>query len=90
MNKKLVRDWRKQQPELKAQTRGARSNRVGRKPYWPDLEDKLVEWVLDKRLNGIGLSETMIRLKAKQMAKEMDPTTVEGFSECTLWLYRFM
>ena len=90
VNEKLVRDWRKQQPELKAQPTTARSNRVGRKPYWPDLEDKLAEWVLDKRLNGIGLSGTMIRLKAKQMAKEMDPTTVEGFSGCTSWLYRFM
>ena len=36
---------------------------IAAKPYWPELEDKLHEWVLEKRQNGIGLSGAMIRLK---------------------------
>ena len=90
VNEKLVRDWRKNKAELEKQPRRSRSKRVGVKPRWPELERKVAEWVLDKRLNGIGLSGTMIRLKSKQMAKDMPPEQVEGFTGCTSWLYRFM
>ena len=40
----------------------AKSVRPGMKPYWPELENKLHECVLDKQMNGIGNSGTMIRL----------------------------
>ena len=50
------------------------------KARWPELENKLQEWVLDRRLNGIGISGTMIRFKAKSMAKDMPPEDVEGFT----------
>ena len=43
-----------------------------------------------RRMNGIGVSGTMIRLKAKSIAKSMPPGDVEGFTGCTSWLYRFM
>lgn len=90
VNEKLVRDWRKKKAELEALPRGKRSLRAGAKPHWPELENKVTEWVLDKRLNGIGLSGTMIRLKAKVIAREMPPEEVEGFTATTSWLYRFM
>ena len=41
-------------------------------------------------MNGIGLSGTMIRLKAKLMTQDMPPDQVEGFTASTSWLYRFM
>ena len=90
VSEKLVRDWRKKKAVLSALPKRTRSQRVGVKPRWPELETKVTEWVLDKRLNGIGLSGTMIRLKAKLMAKDMPPDQVEGFTGCTSWLYRFM
>ena len=54
--------------ELKALPR---LQRVGAKPRWPELESKVMEWVLDKHMNGIGLSGTMIELKAELMAQDM-------------------
>ena len=68
----------------------AKSARPGMKPHWPELEEALQQWVLDKRLNGIGISGTMIRLMAKKMAKEMPPENVAGFTGSSSWLYRFM
>ena len=90
VNEKLVRDWRKKKAELEALPRGKRSLRPGVKPHWPELENKVTEWVLDKRLNGIGLSWTMICLKAKLIAREMPPEEVKGFTATTSWLYRFL
>ena len=43
-----------------------------------------------KANDGIGLSGTMIRLKAKLMTQDMPPDQVEGFTASTSWLYRFM
>ena len=90
VSEKLVREWRKKKSELKALPRTRRSQRVGAKPQWPELEIKVTEWVLEKRMNGIGLSGTMIRLKAKLMTQDMPPDQVEGFTASTSWLYRFM
>ena len=90
VNEKLVRDWRKKKDELMKMLKAAKSARPGMKPYWPEVENKLHEWILEKRLNGIGISGTMVRLKAKMMAKEMSPSDVAGFRGSTVWLHRFM
>ena len=41
-------------------------------------------------MNGIGISGTMIRLKANIMAKEMSQSEVAGFSGSTAWLNHFI
>ena len=66
VKEKLVRDWRKKKADLKAMPRTGRSQRVGVKPQCPELETKAKEWVLDKRLNGIGVCGTMIRLNSQR------------------------
>ena len=43
---KLIRDWRKKKAELQSLPGSRRSQRPGIKPYWPELEDKLNDWVL--------------------------------------------
>ena len=45
--------------------RACRVMRPGREAHWPEVEDRLHECVLDKRLKGIGTSGTMIRLKVR-------------------------
>ena len=90
VNEKLVRDWRKKKNELLKMPKTAKSARPGMKPHWPELEEKLHQWVLDKRMNGIGVSGTMIRLMAKKMANDMPPEETQGFTGSTSWLYRFM
>ena len=90
VNKKLVRDWRKKKSKLSTLPRATRLQHVGVTLHWPKLKSRLHEWVLDKRVNGIGVSGTIIRLKAKAMAKEMSPEDVEAFTGSPPWLYSFM
>ena len=71
ISEKLVHDWIKKKTKLKKHARMTRLLRPGRKAHWPQLENILKEWVLDRCLNGVAVSGTMIRLKAKSMAKEM-------------------
>ena len=75
---KLVRDWRKKSQNWKHYQR------------WQDRN--VLEWShtgQNLRIN-LGVSGTMIRLKAKAMPKEMPPEDVEGFTGSALWFYRFM
>ena len=51
VNKKLVRDWRKQVEKLKCMPKNKCSNR-GKQCQWPELEDKLVTWIEQQRQSG--------------------------------------
>ena len=64
-----------------------RVERPGGKPFWPELEARLVSWVRKKRQEGVGISGSMIRLKAKVFALEMGVGDLRGG---TTWCYRFM
>ena len=87
VSEKLVRDWRKQKSKLKKMPQKRRADRPGGKPHWPELEAQLVSWIQENRNNGIGLCGSMVRLKAKLFAKEMD---IDRFTGNPTWLYRFM
>ena len=52
ISEKLVRDWRKKKTELVKLPRACRAIRPEREAHWPEFEDRLHEWVLDKRLKG--------------------------------------
>jgi hypothetical protein len=63
INEKMVRNWRKQEDELRLTKKSKRANR-GQKARWPALEDKIETWVLEPRASLRGVSTTQIRLKA--------------------------
>lgn len=44
VNEKQVRDWRGKKAELESLSKSRRSQRVGAKPHWPELEEKLYDW----------------------------------------------
>ena len=44
----------------------AARSRPGVMTRWPELENRIFEWVIERRMNGIGTSGTMIHLKAGQ------------------------
>ena len=46
VNEKQVREWRKKKAELESGSKSSRSQRVGVKPYWPELEQKVHDWIL--------------------------------------------
>ena len=41
-----MRDWKKKKTELVKLPRACRAVRLGREAHWPELEDRLHEWVL--------------------------------------------
>ena len=87
VSEKLIRDWRGKEAKLQLLPKTLKAQRPGAKPKWPELEERLQEWVEEKRRSGIGLSGTMICLKAKVFAREMN---LEDFLGTTSWLSRFM
>ena len=86
VNESMIRRWRRQKSELSTCSKSKKSFR-GHKCRWPALEDELEEWVLKKRAEGRGVSTVQIRLKAKDIAKNMK---FESFSGGPSWCFRFM
>ena len=74
-----MRDWRKKKEVLQSMPKMRKMMRVGREPQWPELEQRLYDWVQEKRKNGILLSGTMIRLKAKSIEKDHPDLSI-GFT----------
>ena len=85
VNEKLVRDWRKQVEKLKCMPNKC-SNR-GKQCQWPEMQDKLVNWIEDQRQFGYIVTRNMIRIKALAMIDELNIT---GFQASNNWCTRFL
>ena len=86
VNEKLVRDWRKQIEKLKCIPSNKCSNR-GKRCQWPELEDKLVNWIEDQRQFGYIVTRNMIRIKVLAMIDELNTA---GFQASNNWCTRFL
>lgn len=87
---KVVWDWKgKNGQTWGVYMSSCRSQQIGCKLHWPELEEKLMECVSEKRMNGIGLLGSTIR--SKENGSEMHHDTVLGFTCSSSWLhYWFM
>lgn len=82
----MVRRWRKQEDDLrKAKT--TRQSFRGNKAKWPQLEDKLGQWVNEHTAAGGSVSTNSIRLMATAIARDMQ---IEDFRGGPSWCFRFM
>jgi len=81
VNKKLVRDWRKQVEKLKCMPKNKCSNR-GKQCQWPELEDKLVTWIEEQRQSGYIMTRNLLRIKALAMTDEL---SITGFKASNNW-----
>ncbi len=70
-----IRDWRKIKIVLEAMPPSKRARRK-RSAFWPQLEDQLKKWVIDERKSKRRVLTVAIRLKAQELAEQMD---IEGF-----------
>ena len=86
VNEKLVRDWRKHIEKLKCIPSNKCSNR-GKRCQWPELEDKLVNWIEDQQQFGYIVTRNMIRIKARAMIDELN---IAGFQASNNWCTRFL
>ena len=90
VNEKLIRDWRKQVEKLKCMPKNKCSNR-GKTFQWPELEDKLLQWIEEQRLHGYMyiVTRNMIIIKAKAVAAELQ-IPVTGFLASNCWCTKFL
>lgn len=86
VSEKSVRDWRNKKDSIMLMKRSKKANR-GRNAKWPELEKCLLDFVILRRREGRGLSTVQIRLKAVEIAGDMN---IEGFKGGHSWCYRFM
>ena len=86
INEKLVRDWRKQVEKLKCMPKNKCSNR-GKSCQWPELEDKLLQWIEEQRQSGYIVTRNMLIIKTKAMAAELKLT---GFLASNCWGTNFL
>ena len=86
VNDKLLRDWRKQVEKLKCMPENMCNNRE-KWCQWPDLEDKLVNWIKEHRQCAYIVTSNMIRIKALAM---IDKLNITGFQASNNWCTRFL
>ncbi|CAJ0600460.1 unnamed protein product [Cylicocyclus nassatus] len=86
VDESLVRRWKKNANVLQAMDENKRANRFKR-PQWPELEERVKEWVLEQRAEKRKVSTISIRLEAKRLADDMGIVDFNGGSS---WCYNFM
>ena len=59
----------------------------GKSEQFPQMEEKVLEWVLERCLQGIALSTVEIRLQTRLIAKKLAITEFRSSSD---WCYAFM
>ncbi|XP_061129331.1 activating transcription factor 7-interacting protein 1 isoform X2 [Syngnathus typhle] len=86
VNESMVRNWKKQEDNLSRVKKTQKSFR-GNKARWPQLEDKLEQWVVEQRSANRKVSTVSIRMKATTLAQEMN---IDEFHGGPSWCFRFM
>jgi len=70
INESIVRKWKNQEDDLRQVKKTKKSFR-GNKARWPQLGDKIEQWIIEQRTAGRSVSTISIRLKATAMARDM-------------------
>ena len=86
INESMVRNWRKQEDDLRQVKKTTQSFR-GNNARWPLLEDKIEQWVIEQRAAGRSVSTVSIRIKATALARDMN---INDFRGGPSWCFRFM
>ena len=81
-----VREWRCKKSQLETMPKKKMADR-GSKPHYPQIEETLLSWVRDRRLQGIAVSTTELRLMSLYFAKQHGVTS---FGCSVDWVYSFM
>ncbi|XP_049577013.1 activating transcription factor 7-interacting protein 1 isoform X2 [Syngnathus scovelli] len=86
VNESMIRKWKKQENNL-SQVKKTQKSFRGNKARWPQLEDKLEQWVVEQRSANRKVCTVSIRMKATELAQEMNITEFHGGPS---WCFRFM
>ncbi|MCU7881477.1 MAG: hypothetical protein KZQ60_13760 [Candidatus Thiodiazotropha sp. (ex Lucinoma aequizonata)] len=86
MNEANVRLWRRNKDRLLKMPKTKQAER-GAKAQFPEIEQHLLEWVTDRRHQGIAVSTMEARLQARLIAQKRHTT---NFGGSVSWVYAFM
>ncbi|KAM7390881.1 hypothetical protein PAMA_008875 [Pampus argenteus] len=86
INESMVRKWRKLENELR-QVKKTQLSFRGHQARWPELEERLEQWIVEQRASRRSVSTVTIRLRAVTLAEEMKS---EHFQGGPSWCWRFM
>ena len=86
IDESMIRYWRKKKDVMTKLPKRQRTCRTGIAKF-PALERTLKEWIISQRENSRAVTTVMIRLKAKELAKQMN---VAEFVGGPSWCSRFM
>ena len=86
IDESMIRYWRKKKDVMTKLPKRQRACRTGIAKF-PALERTLKEWIISQRENSRAVTTVMIRLKAKELARQMN---VAEFIGGPSWCSRFM
>lgn len=91
INEKQVREWRKNRSALSEMPKSKKAAR-GQRPRFHALEERLAAWITDKRVNGLIITRTAIRIRALNLMKmpEFAQKAPKDFVASAGWCDRFM
>jgi transposase-like protein len=90
VNEKQVQEWRKSKAALEKMPKSKKVRRTGIASFL-ELEKELSDFVSERRQNGYIVTQTAIRLRAMQMAKNDKYTLTDSkFVASAGWCSRFM
>ena len=86
IDESMIRYWKKKRDVMIKLPKRQHTCRTGLAKF-PALERTLKDWVVSQRENSRAVTTVMIRLKAKELAKQMNVTEFVGGPS---WCNRFM
>ena len=86
IDESMIRYWRKKKDVMTKLPKCQRTCRTGIAKF-PAIERTLKEWIISQRENSRAVTTVMIRLKAKELAKQMN---IAEFVGGPSWCSRFM
>lgn len=91
---KQVRDWTKKKEKMLATAPHVAKIHPGKLPKYPNLEDNLFSWIIEKRENGNAVTRKLITRKAISLSKDQEflrnNPGIAGFKFSSKWLDGFL
>ncbi|GET62793.1 uncharacterized protein OCT59_023295 [Rhizophagus irregularis] len=96
INKSMVGRWVKASISWTDEiNRNIKKVGTGRRVFYPEVEKKLYDWIIEQRKQGFAVNYSLIRVKMLEILRDQDIIVLYGnltndFKMSNRWLYAFM
>ena len=97
VDRKRIREWRKKKEQILEVSRQIKAKErkgldgTGRKPLCEEMDERVLEWITERRSKNLRVSRIMIMKKAKIIYDELEiPEKSANFKATHGWMDRFM